>query len=126
MNSTQLLDIFNGYAVTSKSEINSLEFATYLDSIDELKDIRNDFHIPKNKAIPSIDLSLVDGEADSLYFSGNSLGLCPKESQNVMDEQLTKWKESGSHGHVHGKYPWADLGDECNDLMAELVLNQSK
>jgi len=121
MNSTQLLDIFNGYAVTSKSEINSLEFATYLDSIDELKDLRNDFHIPKNKAIPSIDLNLVDGEADSLYFSGNSLGLCPKETQNVMNEQLTKWKESGSHGHVHGKYPWADLGDECNDLMAELV-----
>ena len=40
-----------------------------------------------------MDLSLVDEGADSLYFSGNSLGIQPKEAGIVVKEEMEKWQK---------------------------------
>ena len=40
-----------------------------------------------------VDLSLCDGEQDSIYLAGNSLGLMPKATRRVMEEQFKKWGE---------------------------------
>ena len=47
---------------------NSLEFALKLDEQDELKAYRNKFYIP------------VINEKETIYFTGNSLGLQPKST----------------------------------------------
>ena len=39
----------------------------------------------------SADLSIVDGEEDCVYFCGNSLGLCPRDTKKYMDAELDKW-----------------------------------
>ena len=41
--------------------------------------------------ILSADLSIVNGEEDCVYFCGNSLGLCPRDTRRHMDIQLDKW-----------------------------------
>lgn len=40
-----------------------------------------------------VDLSLVDGEKDSVYFCGNSLGLQPKEAQTLVMQEMEKWQQ---------------------------------
>lgn len=96
-------------------------FALCLDNEDELKHLRQCFHIPKIKDLPTTDKSLVDEEEECVYFCGNSLGLLPKNVKLYLDEELDKWAKMGVHGHFMGKRPWA-LCDECIvDPMAKLV-----
>jgi len=61
----------------------SLQFAQKKDSEDELKDYRNQFHIPQ-----------VDGK-DSIYFCGNSLGLQPKITESYIQQELQSWRKLG-------------------------------
>nr|XP_033801375.1 kynureninase isoform X2 [Geotrypetes seraphini]XP_033801376.1 kynureninase isoform X2 [Geotrypetes seraphini] len=67
------------------------------------------------------DTNLVNGEEDSVYFCGNSLGLQPKKVKTYLDEELDKWATTGVYGHHNGKRPWI-FGDECIvDLMTDIV-----
>ncbi|EDV23145.1 uncharacterized protein TRIADDRAFT_58135 [Trichoplax adhaerens] len=74
-------------------DIASLEFAQYLDSQDEFKEYRELFYVPRKKTLPQTDLSLVDGESESVYLLGNSLGLQPKQSRQDLMEYMDKWAE---------------------------------
>ncbi|XP_053138792.1 kynureninase isoform X1 [Hemicordylus capensis] len=95
--------------------------ALHLDKEDELKHLRECFHIPKMKDLPPTDLALVNENENCIYFAGNSLGLQPKKIKTYLDEELDKWAKLGVHGHFSGKRPWA-LGDECIvELMADIV-----
>ena len=38
-----------------------------------------------------VDLSLVDGNDRCVYFCGNSLGLQPKETKTLVNQELDKW-----------------------------------
>ncbi|XP_067843296.1 kynureninase [Heptranchias perlo] len=97
------------------------KLAIYLDQQDELQHLRDQFHIPKIKDLPSIDPTLVKAEDDCVYFCGNSLGLQPKKTKAYIDEELDKWAKIGVHGHFGGSLPWA-FADECIvDLMANVV-----
>ena len=40
-----------------------------------------------------VDSSLVDSEVDCLYFCGNSLGLQPKQSGPLVNQELDKWQQ---------------------------------
>ncbi len=73
---------------------NSLLFAQQLDRKDPLKKYRKQFHIPK-----------VNGK-DSIYFTGNSLGLQPKSAKKIINEELSDWAGLGVEGHVHSRRPW--------------------
>lgn len=39
----------------------------------------------------AVDLLLVNANDDAIYMCGNSLGLMPKSTKRLMDEQFEKW-----------------------------------
>ncbi|XP_030065598.1 kynureninase isoform X2 [Microcaecilia unicolor] len=97
------------------------KLAFHLDEQDGLRHFKDCFHIPKVKHLPSADTTLVNGERDSVYLCGNSLGLQPKKVKTYLDEELDKWATTGVYGHHNGKRPWI-FGDECIvDLMTDIV-----
>ncbi|XP_075789430.1 kynureninase isoform X5 [Pelodiscus sinensis] len=97
------------------------KLALHLDEEDELKHLRECFHIPKVKDLPPTNPTLVNDNESCIYFAGNSLGLQPKKVKAYLDEELDMWARTGIHGHFNGKRPWA-LGDECIvELMAGIV-----
>jgi kynureninase len=73
---------------------NSITFARNLDKKDPLKKFRLMFNIPK-----------VNGKI-SVYFTGNSLGLQPKNTKKFVTEELDDWAKLGVEGHVHSRRPW--------------------
>ncbi|XP_065651602.1 kynureninase isoform X2 [Hydra vulgaris] len=101
--------------------IESRQFAEYLSNNDELKYTRQEFHYPKNKALLEVDLNIVNGEDECIYFCGNSLGLCPKSLKSIVDEELAKWQECGQQGRYYGKRPWEHIDAFVIDQLAALV-----
>jgi kynureninase len=73
---------------------NTLTFAKTLDQKDELRSYRNQFHIPR-----------YNGKS-TIYFIGNSLGLQPKITKQILFEELTDWATLGGEGHFNGRRPW--------------------
>ena len=75
---------------------NTLSFARYQDEKDPLKSFRKQFHFPKHEG------------KDSIYFSGNSLGLQPKQTKAALLFELNQWRQHGVDGHLSGEMPWVD------------------
>ena len=88
---------------------NTLTFAQELDAGDALKSYRNAFHFPK-----------VNGK-DVIYFTGNSLGLQPKITQDYVDEIMTSWKELAVEGHFCAAKPWWDYHERLAAPLAKVV-----
>jgi len=89
------------------------EFAKEMDKRDPLKDLRNEFYIPKFEK---------DGvEKEKLYFVGNSLGLQPKTTQSVLNEEMERWRNCGVDGHFTGERPWVKTDDYVLDEAAKIV-----
>ena len=88
---------------------NSIDFAKYLDSKDELRSFREKFYIP-----------MVNGK-ESIYFTGNSLGLQPKTTQEHVLNELEDWANYGVEGHFHAKNPWVSYHEMFSPLLAEIV-----
>jgi len=74
--------------------INSLDYAKQLDKEDTLHDFRDQFYIP-----------ILHGK-ESVYFTGNSLGLEPKIVQEYILNELEDWANYGVEGHFEGRIPW--------------------
>ena len=89
---------------------NSLAFAQQLDKEDKLSFLRDKFHIPKDK----------NGN-DWLYFTGNSLGLQPKQTQQYIQQELDDWANYGVEGHFEGETPWLPYHEFLTDKMAKIV-----
>ncbi|MDG1394899.1 MAG: kynureninase [Flavobacteriaceae bacterium] len=87
-----------------------IECAKELDQKDPLAHFRNKFHIPKN----------ADGE-EWLYFTGNSLGLQPKQTKNHLQQELDDWANLGVEGHFEAKNPWMPYHEFLTESMAEIV-----
>ncbi len=87
-----------------------LEYALEQDKKDNLKQYRNQFHIPKDK----------DGN-DWLYFTGNSLGLQPKSTKDYINQELEDWANFGVEGHFEAKNPWMPYHEFLTDSMAKIV-----
>ena len=75
---------------------NSLEYARQLDAEDPLAPYRNRFHYPK-----------VNGK-EVIYFTGNSLGLQPKNSSEYVNEVMEDWASLAVEGHFNADKPWWD------------------
>ncbi len=73
---------------------NSLEFAKQLDEQDALNSFRKKFFIPQHNG------------TDSIYFTGNSLGLQPRTVSKYVEQELQDWARMGVEGHFHAKHPW--------------------
>ncbi len=87
-----------------------LEYAIQQDQLDELSNYREQFHIPKDK----------DGN-DWLYFTGNSLGLQPKNTQAYLQQELDDWANFGVEGHFDAKNPWMPYHEFLTEAMAKIV-----
>ncbi|MEC8248064.1 MAG: kynureninase [Bacteroidota bacterium] len=87
-----------------------LEYALNRDQMDALRPYRKAFHIPKdNKG------------NDWLYFTGNSLGLQPKTTKGVVEQELKDWANLGVEGHFQAKNPWMPYHEYLTQSMAKIV-----
>ena len=96
--------------MTTDTDISSLEYARKLDAQDPLHDLRERFYLPSQK----------NGEP-FIYLCGNSLGLQPKATKELVLQELSDWKELGVEGHFHAKNPWMPYHEFLTEAMAKVV-----
>lgn len=89
---------------------NTADFASALDANDELKDYRNEFHIP-----------LQQNGKEHIYMCGNSLGLQPKRTKEFLNQELEDWATFGVEGHFHAKNPWMPYHEFLSESYAKIV-----
>ncbi|XP_071947545.1 kynureninase-like [Antedon mediterranea] len=73
------------------------------------------------RTLPGVDLSLVDGEEDCIYMSGNSLGLMTATTRHYLNNELDKWSNIGVHGYFMGEIPWSKSDLKVQADMARIV-----
>jgi kynureninase len=88
---------------------NTLDYARYLDAQDPLAGFRDDFYIP-----------LVHGK-EAIYFTGNSLGLQTKTTQDYILNELEDWANYGVEGHHHARHPWLSYHEMFPVLLSKIV-----
>lgn len=84
--------------------------ALALDAADPLRQYRDRFHIPIGP----------DGKP-VIYFCGNSLGLQPRATREMVTEELDDWATMGVEGHFEGRRPWYPYHEQFRELGARLV-----
>ncbi len=88
---------------------NTKEYAQQLDQQDPLRSYRDQFHFPK-----------VNGK-EVIYFTGNSLGLQPKNAKKYVEEIMTDWAELAVEGHFQAEKPWWDYHERFAGKLAPVV-----
>jgi kynureninase len=88
---------------------NTLDFAKQLDEQDELKHFRESFYIP-----------MMFGK-EAVYFTGNSLGLQPKTTQDYVLNELEDWASLGVEGHFHARNPWMPYHEIFPQQLSKIV-----
>lgn len=88
---------------------NTLEFARQLDEKDPLGSFRKKFYVP-----------LVNGK-ECIYFTGNSLGLQPKTTQDYVVNELEDWANFGVEGHFHARKPWMPYHEIFPKQLSQIV-----
>jgi kynureninase len=88
---------------------NNLSFAKSLDNQDELKLYREKFFFPQHE------------NKNVIYFTGNSLGLQPKNTQHYLQQELDDWAKYGVEGHFLAKNPWLSYHELLTYKMAKIV-----
>ena len=86
------------------------DFALQQDADDPLRHFRDRFHIPKTK----------DGKP-VVYLVGNSLGLMPKTTRAVVDQELDDWANLAVDAHLEGSTPWYSSHETLREPAARLV-----
>lgn len=87
----------------------SEQFAREADQQDELKDFRQQFLFPQHKDEPVV------------YFTGNSLGLQPKEAREMLLSELDDWARLGVEGHTQAQHPWLPYHEFFSEKLAKIV-----
>ena len=87
----------------------TLEFAQQLDEQDELKHLRNEFIIPQHQG------------KNAIYLCGNSLGLQPKATVEVMGKQLDSWAARGVEGWFDGDDPWLNYHQQLKGALGGIL-----
>lgn len=88
----------------------SLDYAKAQDQKDPLNQFRSKYFIPKG----------ANGQ-EKIYFSGNSLGLQPKQTRDYVMQDLNDWATMGSKGHLHAKNPWVSYQKISKKTLGEIV-----
>lgn len=88
---------------------NNILFAKELDENDPLKHFRDQFYIP-----------VINGK-ESIYFTGNSLGLQPKTTQEYVLNELEDWANFGVEGHFHATNPWLSYHEIFPNQLSKIV-----
>ncbi len=87
----------------------NLEYARAMDEKDPLKNFRSKFYIP-----------YINGK-ESIYFTGNSLGLQPRTTQDYVVNELEDWANYGVEGHFHARNPWYSYHEMFPELLSDIV-----
>lgn len=88
---------------------NNLSFAQKMDQNDPLKSFRERFLMPNFHEKPV------------RYFTGNSLGLQPKQTKEYIQEELDAWAKYGVEGHFLAKKPWFSYHENLTNKVAAIV-----
>lgn len=88
---------------------NSLDFASSLDQKDPLKSYRDQFVFPQHHG------------KDVIYFTGNSLGLQPKQTKKYIDEVMNDWASLAVEGHFKAEKPWWDYHERFSEQLSKVV-----
>ncbi len=87
----------------------SLSFAKEMDENDPLKDFRKQF------IFPSFHKNQIR------YFTGNSLGLQPITTREIIGEELDDWAYFGVDGHFESRRPWYSYHEQLTKMASEIV-----
>lgn len=85
-------------------------YATEQDAQDELKQYRQQFHLPTT-----------NNGKELIYLCGNSLGLQPKTTKEYINQELDDWAKFGVEGHTDAKNPWLPYHEFLTEGMAQIV-----
>ena len=88
---------------------NTLEFALNADDNDKLKHLRERFYFP------------IHNGREVVYFTGNSLGLQPKTTQDSIVSELEDWATYGVEGHFHARNPWLSYHELLSEKTAKII-----
>ncbi|WP_299314491.1 kynureninase [uncultured Aquimarina sp.] len=88
---------------------NSREFAKKLDQQDPLKSYRDQFLFPKVN------------DKQVIYFTGNSLGLQPKNTKKYVDDVMKDWAELAVEGHFYADKSWWDYHERMAKPLSKIV-----
>jgi len=88
---------------------NSREFAKKLDQQDPLQSYRDQFLFPKVN------------DKQVIYFTGNSLGLQPKNTKKYVDDVMHDWAELAVEGHFYADKPWWDYHERMAKPLSKIV-----
>ena len=88
---------------------NTLEFAQKKDQNDPLRKWREEFYFPSFHEKPVV------------YFTGNSLGLQPKQTRDYINLELDEWAKWGVEGHFDAKNPWFSYHELLTEKAAKIV-----
>src|SRR5436190_21948612 len=86
------------------------DFAREMDAQDSLRQFREKFHLPLDK----------DGKP-LIYFAGNSLGLMPKSSRRIVEEELDNWAKLAVDAHHAAGTTWYSYHEGLRDPISRLV-----
>lgn len=85
-------------------------FAREADARDALAAYRTRFELPPAP----------DGQP-AIYLCGNSLGLLPKDTRQMVIEELDDWSRLAVEGHFHARRPWYPYHELLREPGARLV-----
>src|SRR3972149_9461797 len=88
---------------------NTLDFAKAQDASDTLRKFREKFYFPQMSG------------RDVVYFTGNSLGLQPKTTQDFVLKELEDWATFGVEGHFHARNPWFSYHEMFAEPVSKIV-----
>lgn len=96
--------------MTSQTSLNTARNrALALDQADPLAAYRSQFHIPQTTNGNKV-----------LYFCGHSLGLQPKNTAALVQQELQHWQQNAVEGHFTGARPWLSYHEQLTEGLAEL------
>ncbi|MGQ0828119.1 MAG: kynureninase [Bacteroidota bacterium] len=88
---------------------NTLAFAQKMDATDPLRPYRDKFYFP-----------MMHGR-EVVYFTGNSLGLQPKSTQDHVLNELEDWASFAVEGHFHARKPWVAYHEQFALPVSKIV-----
>jgi len=89
---------------------NNINFAKELDQADPLHSFREKFHFP-----------LKEDGSKKVYFTGNSLGLQPKDALKAIQTELEDWATHGVDGHFEARNPWFSYHEMFRAPLAKIM-----
>jgi kynureninase len=88
---------------------NNADYARQMDDQDQLQQFRHQFLIPQHQG------------KNVIYLCGNSLGLQPKATQQVLAGQLNNWHNLAVEGWFQGNEPWLAYHKQLIQPLANIV-----